>query len=266
MWGYAAVRCPACGAEVGPDFAFCHVCGAPLRAPSPWGPPPAFYPPPAPPRVWGTRTRRGLALTFVSLLLLWIPNVTIFGAALLSIGSILIFWDRHPFPPAHRRSVVFAYILFWLAAAAYVVAFAALVSTAYSEFLNRGRLDDLRPITVLFIWLSTLPTELLVAAIALQVRNLLPPSLRWQAPWAAVALGGLVLFATLLAFWEVAPGLGSEFIRTSSVLGILNRISVARLVEGPGFAWFAYLYYRAYRAVVPKTVSAGEPIPSIPAP
>ena len=185
---------------------------------------------------------------------------------LLSVGSILIFVDRHPFPSPHRRAVVFAYVLFWLAAAAYVVAFLALVSTAYSEFLNRGRLDDLRPITVLFIGLSTLPTELLVTAIALQVRNLLPPSARRQVPWAAVALGGLVLLATLIAFWDVAPGLGSEFIRTSSVLGILNRIAIARIVEGPGFAWFAYLYYRAYRTVVPKAASAGEPIPSIPAP
>lgn len=202
----------------------------------------------------------------MSLLLLWIPNVTVLGGLLLSVGSILMFMDRHPFPPAHRRAVVFAYVLFWLAAAAYVVTFVAFLSTAYSEFLNRGRLDDIRPITVVFIWLSTLPTELLVAAIALQVRNLLPPSVRWQAPWAAILLGGLVLIATLLAFWDVAPGLGSEFIRTSSVFGILNRVSVARIVEGPGFAWFAYLYYRAYRAVVPKTASMGEPIPSIPAP
>ena len=191
--------------------------------------------------------------------------MTIFGAVLLSVGSILIFVDRHPFPSTHRRAVVFAYVLFWLAAAAYVVAFLALVSTAYSEFLNRGRLDDLRPITVLFIGLSTLPTELLVTAIALQVRNLLLPSARRQVPWAAVALGSLVLLATLIAFWDVAPGLGSEFIRTSSVLGILNRIAIARIVEGPGFAWFAYLYYRAYRTVVPKTASAGETTPSIPA-
>jgi len=264
VWGYAVLRCPACGVEVGPDFAFCHICGAPLRGASSWGPP---YPPSSSPsRVWGARTRRGLALILVSLLLLWIPNVTIFGAVLLSVGSILIFVDRHPFPSPHRRAVVFAYVLFWLAAAAYVVAFLALVSTAYSEFLNRGRLDDLRPITVLFIGLSTLPTELLVTAIALQVRNLLPPSARRQVPWAAVALGGLVLLATLIAFWDVAPGLGSEFIRTSSVLGILNRIAIARIVEGPGFAWFAYLYYRAYRTVVPKAASAGEPIPSIPAP
>jgi len=266
VWGYAA-RCPACGAEVGPDFAFCHVCGAPLRAAPSWGPPSAFYPPlPPPPRLWGARTRRGLALTLVSLLLLWIPNVTVFGGALLSIGSILIFMDRHPFPPAHRRAVVLAYILFWLAAAAYVVVFVAFVSTAYSEFLNRRNLDALRPMTVVFIWLSTLPTELLVAAIALQVRNLLPPSVRRQVPWAAVLLGGLVVLATLLSFWDLAPGLGAESIRTSSVLGILNRIALVRIVEGPGFVWFAYLYYRAHRAVVPKMASAGESIPSIPAP
>jgi hypothetical protein len=52
----------------------------------------------------------------------------------------------------------------------------------------------------------------------------------------------------------------------SSVLGILNRISVARLVEGPGFAWLAYLYYRAHGAIVPKAAPAGEAAPSIPGP
>ncbi len=204
-------------------------------------------------------------LTLVSLVLLWIPNVTIFGAIFLSIGSTLIFWDRHPFPPTHRRAVAVAYVLFWVAAAGYVIAFAAFVSTAYVEWLNRGRLDDLLPMTVLFVWISTVPTEFLVVAIALQVRNLLPPGLRWQVPWAATALGGLVLLATLIAYWDVSPGLGSEFVRMSSVLGILDRISIARLVEGPGFAWVAYLYYRAHGAIVPKAASAGEPVPSIPA-
>jgi hypothetical protein len=216
--------------------------------------------------VWGARTKRGVALTLVSLVLLWIPNVTILGAIFLSIGSILIFWDRHPFSPAHRQAVAIAYVLFWVAAAGYVIAFAAFVSTAYTEWLNRGTLDDLRPMTVLFIWISTVPTALLVVAIALQVRNLVPSALRRQVPWAAIVLGGLVLLATLLAYWDVAPGLGSEFVRMSSVLGILNRISVARLVEGPGFAWLAYLYYRAHGAIVPKAAPAGEAAPSIPGP
>ncbi len=260
---------------MGPDFAFCHVCGAPLRPVSPWGPPPALYPPPpalyppppAPARVvWGARTKRGIALTLIALVLLWIPNVTILGAVFLSVGSILIFWDRHAFPPVHRRAVAVAYLLFWVAAAGYVIAFVAFVSTAYTGWLNRGMLNDLLPMTVLFIWISTVPTELLVVAIALQVQNLLPPGLRKQVPWAVLALGGLVVLATLLAFWDVAPGLGSEPIRMSSVLGILNRVSIARLVEGPGFAWVAYLYYRAYGTVVPKTSKAGEPTPSIPGP
>jgi len=202
----------------------------------------------------------------VSLVLLWVPNVTILGAALLSIGSTLMFWDRHPFPPAHRRAVRVAYLLFWVSAGAYAVIFAVFVSTAYGAWLSSRRLDDLRPAIELFVWLSTVPTELLVAAVALQIRHLLPPTVRRQVPWAALTLGGLVGLATLLAYWDVAAGLGSEFVRMSSVLGILNRISVARLVEGPGFAWLAYLYYRAHGAIVPKAAPAGEGAPSIPGP
>jgi len=271
VWGYGVPRCPACGTDVGPDFQFCHVCGATLRPVFPAAPPHVVYPPAAsaaaPRRVlWGARTKRGIALTIVSLVILWIPNATIFGGLLLSIGSTLMFWDRHPFRPAHRRSIRVAYLLFWIAAAGYAVLFIAFVSTAYAEWSRRGTLDDLRPMTVLFVWLSTGPTELLVLAIALQIRHLLPDSLRPQALWATIALAGLVLLATILAHLEFSPGMGSEVVRLSSVLGVLDRISVLRLVEGPGFAWFAYLYYRAHGAIVPKAAPAGQGAPSIPGP
>ena len=52
----------------------------------------------------------------------------------------------------------------------------------------------------------------------------------------------------------------------SSVLGILNRISLARLVEGPGFVWLAYLYYVASRGIVPKTAPEGAPAPVVDGP
>lgn len=272
MWGYAVLRCPACAAEVGADFQFCHVCGTPLRPPTPGAGPylasPYGYPPrTVPSRVlWGTRTKRGLAITIISLLVLWIPGATVVGAALLSVGSTLMYWDRHPFPSAHRRTVVASYLFLWIAAALYVVVFVAFLSNAYGAWLERKVLEEILPGIIAFIWLSTIPTEIIVAAIALQIRNLLPPSLRRQVPWAAIALGGLVLLATVLAFLDVAGGVGSEPVRTSSVLAILNRISVLRIVEGPGFAWFAYLYYRARGTIVPKAAPAGAPAPSIQGP
>ena len=267
MWGNASLRCPACGTQVGPDFVFCHACGTPLR-PGPgvapfFSYPPGYLPPEPVRAIPGVRTRRGLTLTILSLLLLWIPSASIIAGALLSVGSTLMFWDRHPFPPAHRSAMRLAYVLFWVAAALYAFVFARFVWSAYDAWQVGAGLDTIRPATELFIWLSTIPTEFLVAAIALQIRFLLPPKSRWQVRWAAVALGGLVLLATVIAYLDVVPILGPEIVRMSSVLGILNRISLARLVEGAGFVWFAYLYYRAHGNIVPKAAPVAGP-PSIP--
>jgi hypothetical protein len=215
--------------------------------------------------VSGARTRRGVTLTIASLILLWIPGATIVGAALLSLGSTLMFWGRHPFSLQHRRAILVAYVLLWVAAALYAIVFVAFVATAYEAWTTGAKMDSLRAATVAFVWVSTIPTEILVVAIAFQILYLLPPPRRRQVPFAAVALGGLVLLATVLAHSEVAPGLGSDFVRMSSVLGVLNEISIGRLVEGPGFAWFAYLYFRARRASVPKA-RPGENVPAVPGP
>jgi len=272
VWGYAVLRCPACGAQVGPDFVFCHVCGSPIRPQFPGSAPHLVYPPSYPPvarptgALWETRTKRGITVTILSLILLWIPGATIVGGALLSVGSILMFWGRHPFSPEHRRAILVAYVLLWVAALLYVIVFVAFVLTAYEAWASGATMDRIQPATVAFVWVSTIPTELLVVALALQVLYLLPPRQRRHVPFASVALGGLVLVATVLAHLAVAPGVGSDFVRMSSVLGVLNQISLGRLVEGPGFAWFAYLYYRARGAIVPKAARPGEDAPSIPAP
>ena len=264
MWGYAVLRCPACGAQVGPDFVFCHVCGSPVRPQFPGPPPHLLYPPayapaPRPTRVlWGTRTKRGITATILSLILLWIPGATIVGGALLSLGSTLMFWGRHGFSLQHRRAILVAYFVLWIAALLYVILFVAFVLTAYEAWTGGATMDRIQPATVAFVWVSTIPTELLVVAFALQIPYLLPPSLRWQVWVAGLVLGALVLLATILAFQQVVSGLPNDFVRMSSVLGVLNQISIARLVEGPGFAWFAYLYYRARGAVARESTGAGE--------
>ena len=272
MWGYPGSRCRACGATVAPDFVYCHWCGSPLLY-TPVPPSHMVYAP-AQPRtpaetaqvIWGVRTKRGLILSAVSFFLLWVPGLTVIGAALLSIGSTLMFWDRQPFSRPHRSAMTAAYSLLWVAASIYVILFLVFVGAAYSAWLRGATLDFLRPAVVLFVWDSTLPTELVVVALALQVRFLLRPKERWQWWGASAALVSLVLVATVIAHLGVAAGIGDEFVRMSSVLGVLNRISVARLAEGPGFAWLAYLYFLASRNILPKTAPAGAPAPVIAVP
>jgi len=191
-------------------------------------------------------------LTLAALVVLWIPGLSIVGALLLSIGSTLIFWGRRKFGDAHRVAVAWAYALFWAATAVYAVVFIAFIVDAYNAWLDFETMGALQAAAVVFVWDSTVPTELVVIAVALQVRGLLPPGVRRQSAWAGAVLGLLVLLATVLAYLDLASGIGSEFVRMASVVGLLNRISVARLVEGPGFAWLAYLYYRARGNIAPK--------------
>jgi hypothetical protein len=188
------------------------------------------------------------------------------GALLLSIGSTLMFWDRRPFRRDHRSAMKVAFVLLWVAATIYAIVFLVFVGSAYSAWLVGGRMEELGPAVLTFVWDSTVPTELVVVALVLQIRFLLPPPARRQVWGAGVVLGALVVLATVIAHLDVAAGLGSEFVRMSSVLGVLNRMSTARLVEGPGFLWLAYLYYRARGYVVPKAAPAGAPAPLLAAP
>jgi len=216
--------------------------------------------------MWGVRTKRGLIISAAASLLLWIPGLTVIGAALLSIGSTLMFWDRRPFSPAHRSAMNAAYALFWIAAAVYAIVFLEFVGAAYSAWLSRGTIDSLQPAIVAFVWVSTVPTELVVVALIIQVRGLLRTTQRLQWWGAGAALFLLVLVATAIAHFDVAAGVGDEFVRMSSVLGVLNRISFARVAEGPGFVWLAYLYYLANRNVLPKAAAAGAPAPVLDVP
>jgi len=216
--------------------------------------------------MWGVRTKRGLIISAAASLLLWIPGLTVIGAALLSIGSTLMFWDRRPFSPAHRSAMNAAYALFWIAAAVYAIVFLEFVGAAYSAWLSRGTIDSLQPAIVAFVWVSTVPTELVVVALIIQVRGLLRTTQRLQWWGAGAALFILVLVATAIAHFDVAAGVGDEFVRMSSVLGVLNRISFARVAEGPGFVWLAYLYYLANRNILPKAAAAGAPAPVLDVP
>ena len=259
MWGNVPVRCPSCGAGIAPDFVFCHRCGTPLRyayvpAPGPAYPPAMYVPAPPPiPREMppGLRTKRGLGITAGALIAFALPLLSAFGALLMSVGSTLLFLDRRPFKVDHQSAMKASYALFWVAAIVYVAVFGAFLSQSYDAYLAFQPARQIRGPTEFFIAATTAPTALLVSALGLQVRYLLPRSLRWHLPASVGLLLGLAVVATYLAYMFVPPGLGTEGIHISTVAGILNDVSVYRMTEMPGFLWLAYLYYRAFGNVVP---------------
>ncbi len=259
MWRPAAPWCPKCGAPEAPEFAYCYRCGAPLHVPAPFSAP-VYYPPaayvPRPPvpherrRPPGARTRWGLALTAVAGIVFCLPFVSVAGAVLLSIGSTALFVERGSFRAAHRSAMVASYALFWVAAIGYAISIGVFLWAAYDAWLAQEAMSSLLTVTVNFTVVSTLPTSFLIVALALQIRFLLPPKLRWLAYWAVVALIALALAATYLALEYVPGGLGDTAIHVPDVLGVLNAVGLYRVVEFPGFLGLAYLYARAYGNVV----------------
>ncbi len=211
-----------------------------------------YLPPPPPPEIPpGVRTRRGLGITAGALVPFALPLLSAFGALFLSVGSTLLFLDRRPFSATHQTAMKVSYALFWVAAVVYVGVFGVLLSQSYDAYLASHPARQLRGPTEFFIVATTAPTGLLVSALGLQVRFLLPRKLRWHLPASVGLLLGLVVAATYLAYVFVPPSLGTEGIHISTVTGILNDVSVYRVIEMPGFLWLAYLYFRAFGRVVP---------------
>jgi len=265
VWGNVPARCPSCGAGVAPDFVFCHWCGTPLRyayapAPRPAYPPGAYFPPPAPPEMPpGVRTRRGLGITAGALIAFALPFLSAFGALFLSVGSTLLFLDRRPFKAAHQSAIKVSYALFWVAAILYVIVFGVFLSQAYDAYVAFQPVRQLRGPTEVFIAITTVPTVLLSVALGLQIRSLLPKRLRLHLPGSVGLLVALAVVATYVAYLVVPAGLGTGDIHISTVAGILNDISVYRMIEMPAYLWLAYLYFRAFGNVVPGTASPTVP-------
>ena len=247
--------CPACGSALGTDYAVCARCGLLLTANLPVG-------------TYGRRdllgitdgahplshrrTRWGLLASLWACVLLWIPTVSLFGGLLLSAGSYFLHKDRARFGHRHALSTRAAFALLWVAFLLYAVAFGALLWYGNEAYLGHVRLDGIRGLLLAFVLVTTVPTVLLAVSLALQVKELLPG--RRVTVWLASALLiALVVGATVMAYLEIATGLPDAPIRIATVLGVLNRVALWRMVEAPGFFAFAWLYRSALR-----TTAAGQ--------
>jgi hypothetical protein len=143
-------------------------------------------------------------LTVWACLLLWIPTLSLLGGLLFSIGSFLLFRDRHRISPEHARATFRAFLLPWAAFLPYAVSFGAFPWYGNEAYLDQLRLDGIRGLVLNFILATTVPTGLLVVSLALQGHHLTPAR---KPLWAAtVLLLALVLVATVLAYLDVASG------------------------------------------------------------
>src|SRR6266849_2607952 len=68
------------------------------------------------------RTKTGLLLLVIGLVISWIPTVGAIGVFLELAGAILVILGRHPFGPDHARNVLLSIIIFVIAIAVVVVA------------------------------------------------------------------------------------------------------------------------------------------------
>lgn len=267
MEGVAGLAtCPRCGAFVrGPPP--CPACGyAPV--PTPVGgygqlPAPTVAWPPflriAHARYW-RRTRAGLAVTALGLLLAWLPFVSVVGALFVSLGSSLLLLGARFGGTRHAVAVGFAFLLLAVGGVLIGILLGSYLLEAYDAA------HFLRPMRVLenagnwVVW-GTLPAALCVTGgFALQVAFLVPRRRLRVLVGFAVLMAATSVAATLLSAGEPAA-FGGATATSGTIADFLFRVSVWRLVEGPAYVGLAWLYVSAHRALgaAPSNVPDGPP-------
>lgn len=205
------------------------------------------------PRRW-RRTRLGLALSGIGLLLTWVPFVAAISVLFLSLGSTFLFLGARAAGRKHEVRVSLAFL--FLAAGGVIVGVltAAFLLQAYDAARARQPLSSLRDIAGLLNW-GTLPaTFLLAGGFGLQAVTLLPRRGARILLTLCALLAATAAVATWLAGPEVAT-LGNAPVRTGAVVDYLFRLSLFRLVEAPAYVGLAIAYFLAYWDSVPLAES-----------
>ena len=201
-------------------------------------------------RLW-RRTRLGLLLSAVGLLVSWIPIVAVLGAIFLSVGSTFLFLGARAAGRKHEVAVVVAYLVLTVAGAIIGVLLSAFLLQAYDASQRGLPLSDLRGTAALMLWASLPASFALTAGLVLQVAFLVPRE-RWRLMSVlAAALGVTATAATWLANADVAA-LGFAPVRASAIADFLIRVSVYRILEAPAYVGLALLYFTEHwRAAAP---------------
>jgi len=253
----------------GPPFAVCPKCGAFVLGPppcpacgfAPW--PPAYfvrvptapaYVPQAEPSLpwasnkWWRRTRWGLLLTAVGLLLAWIPYVSAIAVLFLSLGSTFLFLGARGAGRRHEVFVVLAFLLLALGGVLVGIFVSAFLLEAYDAGQTGRSLAVLQDAARLLIW-GTLPATFCIAGgFALQVASLLPGRQRWLLLGLCLLLAATASIATVFSDPEVLT-LGPTPVRLGPVADFLTRLSFYRMLEAPAYVGLGVLYLTTHEAV-----------------
>lgn len=220
-------------------------------------------------RVWGAvgvrrwrRTRAGLLLTSVGLIVLWLPLVAALGALFLSFGSTFLFLGGRAAGRRHEVSVAVAFLLLSIGGVVTGVFFLAFLLEASYAATHGQPLEILAEPARRLLW-DTIPGTLALAAgIAIQIHMLVPDVQRRRLYVLAAILAVTALAATWLAEPELAF-LDARPVRAGLVVDFLLRLSVYRLLEAPAYLGLALIHLRAYSSedlpVSAPTVAAADP-------
>lgn len=209
------------------------------------------------------RTRAGLFISALGLLLVWLPWLSIIGALFISLGSSLMFLGARASGRQHRVAVGVAFLAFAVGAAVIVFLFGAFLLRAY-QIAGRESMAALRPDASLLQWGSLPGTSAIALGLALQVMFLLARRERGILFGLTALLIVTAYVATALAEPEIRA-LGLETVRTGPVLDLLSRLSVYRIVEAPAYLGLAVVYLFAHHGTTAHPVRpAASPAPQAP--
>ena len=203
-------------------------------------------------RVWGAapdrqwrRTRAGLLLTSIGLIVLWLPLVAALGAFFLSFGSTFLFLGGRSAGRRHEVSVAVAFLLLSIGGVITGVFFLAFLLEASYAAAHGYPLGILAEPARHLLWDTVPGTLALAAGIAVQIHMLVPDAQRRRLYLLAALLAGTALAATWLAEPELAF-LDARPVRAGLVLDFLLRLSAYRLLEAPAYLGLAAIHLRAY--------------------
>lgn len=246
----------------------CPRCGLPIVPAFPSMSYPAYSMPVAPrpysygrDRVarWRRRTRTGLILSAVGLLILWVPWVSAAGALLVSLGSTFLFMGARAHGRAHHLAVVLAFLALGVGGVLIATLFGAFLLDAADAARRALTMGSLFDTASLLLW-GTIPGTLtVIVGLVLQVHYLLAPRQRGWLFAAAMFLALSVLAATVFAL-PALDTLGDVRVRTGPVIEFLGSLSAYRIVEAPAYVGLAIVYLLAHRGTVP---SVGGPRPVV---
>ena len=254
--------CPRCGLGIGlaaytgiPRYAgapaYPGIPGYAVRTPMPPVDPAVWYGAQRAKKRW-RRTRVGLLITALGLILVWLPWLSIIGALLISLGSSLLFLGARAGSRPHQVAVTLSFLAFAVGAIVIVFLLGAFLLRAF-QIAGRAPMAALQADASMLQWGSLPGTAAIALGLALQVNFLLALRERVVLYGLAVLLIVTAYGATALAEPEIAA-LDATIVRTGPVLDFLSRLSLYRIVEAPAYLGLAVVYLFAHRSTLDHVV------------